>query len=93
LIWSIQLQLDVVAFQRGGLLGVLGADLGRVQRVLGLLVVDLGDDADVGDAVVALQRALGRQAVDLGGVGFLLGQQLLLARQDALARDVGLRSS
>jgi hypothetical protein len=68
---------------------MFGADAGRVQRILGFLVVDPGDDADLGHALVALERALGRQALDLGDVGLALGQQLLLARQDLLARDLG----
>ena len=67
----------------------ISADFSASSR---LLVVVLGDDADDAPPPRCARRCAGpADALDLGRVGFALGEQLLLAREDLLARDLGLQ--
>ncbi|MNQ42195.1 hypothetical protein D3C85_558960 [compost metagenome] len=88
---GLERQAHVFAFQARRLRGVLAADIGRIQGILGLLVIDLGDDAHLRHAFIAFERALRGQAVDLGRVGFAPRQQFLLLGQDLLARHFRLQ--
>jgi len=88
-----KLEHDVFAFELSGLGGVLAANLGRAQRILGLHEIVLRDHAGDARLLDALVHALRRNALDLGSVCVALREEPLLPCDDPGAAKLGFHLS